>query len=557
MTQRGVRHQRRSVRSLDGFWAFAFLGDADVDRVDVSAIVFDDLMVVPGCYDATPRYAGRRGVAAYRLVVPVTPGRRHQLHLGSVQFWSRVFVDGRQVAEQPLGYSPFHATFTPAQPICHIVVLADNRFHQRNHLQFAGYDWYQFGGIDRSVELHEMGDVWIDGVQVQTLDAASGRMRLRLDVGGADPTSPLRVFWRDHRLFEGPSTPSIDLQLPGAQPWSPQQPVLHELRLELGDDDWIQRVGLRDIRARDEQLLLNGKPVRLWGVNYHHIHPQSGSAISDQTLLADLQLIRDMGCNFVRMAHYPPDARALDLCDELGLLVWAEGLGWGLRDVELQHPDLSAAALTHLDALASAVTGHPSVIIAGYFNECGSESAGSRDMYQRMAGRLRTLLPDCLISYATNKPMTDNCLDLVDVVALNTYPGWYHGSLATMEANLRDELAALRARPGAAGKPVMISEIGAEGLRGHRDWHDQRWSERYQAQMLLTAWRTTMQGPRPLAGFTVWQFCDVRTSTEPRMMMGRPRGHNNKGLVDEHRVPKLSYDMLQAEYRAMAAEQGR
>jgi beta-glucuronidase len=66
-----------------------------------------------------------------------------------------------------------------------------------------------------------------------------------------------------------------------------------------------------------------------------------------------------------------------------------------------------------------------------------------------------------------------------------------------------------------------------------------------------------MQGPRPLAGFTVWQFCDVRTSTEPRMMMGRPRGHNNKGLVDEHRVPKLSYDMLQAEYRAMAAEQGR
>jgi beta-glucuronidase len=503
-----------------------------------------------------PRYAGRRGVAAYRLDVPVAPGRRHQLCLDSVQFWSRIYVDSQVVAEQPVGYSPVRATFTPGQATARIVVLMDNRFHQRNPLQFAGYDWYQFGGIDREATLHELPDAWIEHVWVQTVDVATARVKVHIRASGASgPDRPLYIHCRGGTLYRGPLRETIELRLPQAALWSPRRPVLHPLVVELGDDDWREMIGLRDIRCEHGNLLLNGQPLRLRGVNYHYAHPQTGSAISDHTLLCDLQLIRDMGCNFIRVAHYPPDHRLLELCDGMGLLVWAECLGWGLREVELRHSNVVRAALANLDTLAQVVASHPSVIIAGFFNECASDAAGARPIFEQMAARLRELLPDRLISYATNKPAMDLFLDLVDVVAWNTYPGWYHGSLESIEGDIQREAAALRARPGAAGKPVMISELGAEALRGHRDWHNDRWSEEYQAQLLHRACRAAMDDANRLCGFTVWQFCDCRTSTEPRMMMGRPRGFNNKGIVDEHRIPKQAYDTLRREFLALAASE--
>lgn len=553
------RHRRRSVRSLHGIWDFAWLGDVNVDDVNVNDIVFHDLLAVPGCFDATPRYAGRRGVVAYRCDISVTPDRPHQLHFGSVQFWSRVHVDGQLLAEQTVGYAPFHVTFTPSQSVCRVVVLVDNRFHHRNHLQFSGYDWYQFGGIDGEVTLHELGNTWIEHVRVQMVDAMTGRLIVRLRTGGdSGCRASLVIHCGEQRLYAGPVRDAIEVQLRDAALWWPQRPALHSMHVELDEDDWIEHFGLRDIRTGAEQLLLNGKPIRLCGVNYHCSHPHGGSAVSDHALICDLQLIRDMNCNFIRVAHYPPAHRLLELCDEMGLLVWAESLGWGLREAELQHPEVAKAALANLDALVTNVGSHPCVIITGYFNECASDAPGARAVFERMAARLRQLLPDRLISYATNKATTDHCLDLVDVVAWNTYPGWYHGSLETMAEELEHGLETLRSRPGAAGKPVMISEIGAEALQGHRDWYDDRWSERYQVRMLQRAWQVAMHGSRPLSGFVVWQFCDTRTSTEPRMMMGRPRGFNNKGVVDDQRVPKLAYDMLQRKYHSLAAsEHGR
>ncbi len=566
MDLRFARHRHRPVRSLHGFWDFVLLGDVDVDQVDSAALTYTDVMPVPGCFDASPRYAGRRGVAAYRTVVPVQPGQPHQLHFGSVQHWSRVLIDHQIVAEQRMGYAPFQATFTPRHDHATLTVLVDNRFHQRSELHFPGYDWYQYGGIDREVELHALPATWIKQVHVHTLDVAARRLRAHVQIAGqARPDLPLRITWRDQVLYEGPAQSALELTLPQPQDqregipearvddrWSPAQPVLHTLHFQLGDDDWIERVGLRQVAVRAGQLYLNDQPLQLRGVNYHLSHPETGSSISADTLINDLQLIRDLGCNFIRIAHYPPERRLLDLCDELGLLVWAESLSWGLRREELQDAQVAAAALRSLDALAQMIASHPCVIIAGYFNECGSADPESRALYAAMAQKLRDLCPNQLISYASNKPDTDLFLDLVDVVSLNLYPGWYHDSIETMDAALGKLLDAARQRPGAAGKPIILSEFGGEALAGYRDWHDQRWSERYQARLFAAAWRAAMAGPHPLAGFVVWQFCDVRTSTETRVQMTRPRGFNNKGIVDEHRMPKLAYDTLQSLFRAAA-----
>ena len=118
------------------------------------------------------------------------------------------------------------------------------------------------------------------------------------------------------------------LELPGAALWSPEAPNLHTLELRLGDDDWRGRVGLRQVRVAGRQILLNDQPLKLMGFNRHETHPEFGHALPDQLIAADVQQLLDMGCNFVRGSHYPQDERFLELCDEAGICVWSEVIGW-------------------------------------------------------------------------------------------------------------------------------------------------------------------------------------------------------------------------------------
>jgi beta-glucuronidase len=140
------------------------------------------------------------------------------------------------------------------------------------------------------------------------------------------------------------------------------------------------------------------------------------------------------------------------------------------------------------------------------------------------------------------------CLDLVDVIAINTYPGWYHRTPADIPEVL-DGLAQLMAGKGFADKPLMIGEIGAEGLWGWRDWHARHWTEQYQAQILENALRHLLVDRTRWCGVALWQFCDVRSSEALGRTLGRARGFNNKGLVDEYRRPKLAYDTVKRLFR--------
>ena len=107
MGRRLATHLRRRVTSLDGLWDFCLLGDVAPGNVDIGAISFDATMAVPGCWDATPAYAGERGLAAYRRVAYVTDGTPHELVFGSVQHWCQVFVDGQELAEHAGGFTRF------------------------------------------------------------------------------------------------------------------------------------------------------------------------------------------------------------------------------------------------------------------------------------------------------------------------------------------------------------------------------------------------------------------------------------------------------------------
>jgi beta-glucuronidase len=122
---------------------------------------------------------------------------------------------------------------------------------------------------------------------------------------------------------------SVDVCIAEPKLWTPESPSLYHVRVSNEQDDVIHRIGLRSIETRGREVLLNGKPIRLWGYNRHEFHPNFGPSTPEAQQFSDIQLFKDCGCNFVRGSHYPQSQLFLDLCDELGLLVWEENLGWG------------------------------------------------------------------------------------------------------------------------------------------------------------------------------------------------------------------------------------
>lgn len=257
----------------------------------------------------------------------------------------------------------------------------------------------------------------------------------------------------------------------------------------------------------------------------------------------DLRHLRDLGCNFIRGSHYPQDQRFLDLCDELGFIVWEENLGWGQRERTLSNETFQDHHTETLRSMAHASFNHPCVVIWGFLNEVGSDQAYARPVLKKTVNELRQLDPSRLISFASMYALTDICFDLVDVIAINIYPGWYgcedvEDPLGLIVPHMRQCFEHL-STGALIDKPVIISEIGAEGLYGWHEPHNDFYTEEYQADYLRIACDEALSHPR-CSGIAVWHFSDVRTYGTGRSIK-RPRTFNNKGTLDEYRRPKLAY----------------
>ncbi|MBN1460405.1 MAG: hypothetical protein JXA57_12780, partial [Armatimonadetes bacterium] len=376
MLRRFREHELRPVGDLRGVWDFSFLGDVDPEEVAPENLTFEDRIAVPGCFDATPAYAGRRGLTAYRLRVPCLDTPRQRLLLDGVHHWSRVFVDGQHLLDHVGGFTRFAADFpTPPSGEADIVVLVDNRFsYERCPLHLDYFDWYHYGGIARGVELHGLTDPWIERLEIVTTDFSSREVQLKVcyATGASGASVPLVVSFDRARVLEESvvlpeESGAIErtLRFEGAALWSPDNPNLHLLHVRLGNDDMCERIGLREVRTEGRELLINDEPVQIRGFGRHEFHPQFGHGLPEPVLLGDVQILKDMGANFVRGAHYPQDMRWLDLCDEMGLMVWSEGIAWQHKEDHLTDQHFMAAQIAHLDEMVAWTINRPSVVMWG------------------------------------------------------------------------------------------------------------------------------------------------------------------------------------------------
>jgi len=201
----------------------------------------------------------------------------------------------------------------------------------------------------------------------------------------------------------------------------------------------------------------------------------------------------------------------------------------------------------HLEQMVDLSYNHPSIIMWGFLNEGDSSIPEAEEIYTCLIHLLRQKDTSRLITYATDKLLKDLFISLVDVISINIYPGWYaddpdsYRPLQEISKKLSEFKENLVQR-GYSQTPVLISEIGAGAIYGWRDPLNGPWTEVYQADYLETACKVILGSERWL-GVSIWQFCDCRTYPTSRSLW-RPRGFNNKGIVDEYRRPKLAFQRV-------------
>jgi beta-glucuronidase len=437
--------------------------------------------------------------------------------------------------------------------------LIDNRFDElRSPLQENYFDFYAYGGIFRPVRYVALPAVHIERVEVRTtaldpptievtvLANEESGIELGFEIDGTavaavQPEGPTQV-----------STPR-QLALAGAGLWSPRTPELHTLTVHLtvsGKSDRYQvDFGVRTVESRDGAILLNGEPIRLFGWNRHEVHPQFGPALPVSQMVQDIEIMRAAGANFVRGSHYPQDDRFLDLCDRAGMLVWEESIGWQQKSHHFRNAEYQKLIGEQQLEMIQAHINHPSIIMWGFQNELLSNVQEARPVIENLATVSRTADPTRPVTFASCRFPNDVCLDLVDIVSLNVYPGWYAADEDEYRPlhEIGEKLDAIRVgleKQGLADKPLIISEIGAGAIYGWRDAHAGHWSEQYQTDYLTEVCTQFLARPE-ISGLALWQYCDGRTYGSSRAQR-RPRTFNNKGIVDEYRRPKEAYSAIRA-----------
>ncbi len=500
-------------------------------------------VAVPSCFEAC--CAGidyYEGLVWYRRTFFVPAGwrgRRVVLRFEAVNYRAKVWLNGECLGEHRDGFLPFE--FEVGDQIGWdgrnvLAVLVDNSHHEGD-VPGMHVGWRGYGGIIREVLLYSTAPLYVDQLRISAKPGAAGgrlnvqaRIRntgimaavtgLEVAIHEADGNPCLRLQAPPVRLEAG-SAEEVKLNgtLAGARAWSPSAPVLYQARVRLAAGDGVMdevatTFGFRHIEATPEGLLLNGEKIFLTGFNRHEDSPRTAMATDLETTRQDLERIKEAGANFVRLCHYPHHPAELDLCDRLGLLVFAEIPLYFWNQGEEGRRTQAArvvSASRQLERMIERDFNHPAVIFWSVSNETPEGEPGVAEGNQALIRLARALDPSRLCVHVMNRWEDGHSqFDEDDVVCINSYPvmdfearGHQPGTfdLAGSVAWQRERIAGLHSQYPA--KPVLIAEFGYAsfaGTFGHALGEDEH-------ARSLEAEFATFDAPY-LCGATIWCWAD-------------------------------------------------
>ena len=426
----------------------------------------------------------------------------------------------------------------------YVIVKVDNKRHQDN-VPTQIFDWWNYGGITRDVLLVSVPDTYIDDYSLQLTSLKGHRLgfsiKLNKPVAGQKITlhiPELNILQTVTTDADGTSSMSMKAH---PQLWSPETPKLYNVEIVMGNEVIHDEIGFRTIETRGRQLLLNGKPIFLRGVCTHeetaYTNRRCNSAADADTLLS---WARQLGCNFIRLAHYPHNEHAVREAERQGFLLWSEiPVYW---TISWQNADTYANAERQLTDMIRRDHNRAAIIIWSLTNETPHSEA--RDQFlSSLARTARSLDSTRLLSMAMEvtgasnyvNRLHDNMNQYVDVVSFNQYIGWYRD--VNDAPKMRWEIP--------YEKPVIISEFGGGAKAGLHGDSLQRWTEEFQANLYREnlAMLDKIEG---LAGTCPWVLKDFRSPRRP--LTGIQDGFNRKGLFSDQGQRKQAFYVLHRWY---------
>lgn len=512
------------------------------------------------------------------------PARRLFLYFGAVNYRASVYLNGKKIVTHRGGFSPFNAEITDAvkQGENLLVVLVDNE-HTATDIPTPRTDWLNYGGITRDVKLVETPQTFIRNFKLQCAKDDPETIQGWVQLDGGNAAQPVTLSIPELKLKKTISTNasgfgafSIKMQ---AELWSPQNPKLYSVDVATATDAITEKIGFRTIQTRDGKILLNGEQVFLKGISIHEEAPGGTRANNRAQAETLLGWAKELGCNYVRLAHYTHNEHMLRVADSLGLMVWAEiPVYW---NVAFSDSGTLANAKQQFADMIDRDQNRACIIIWSLGNEtpiseernaffkATNEFVKNRDNTRLTSAALlfgmealQPFFQNYFMPELLGKPgegdwnieLSDPVADIVDVVSVNEYFGWYYSGFAAQmskqsSAKVRrfmlDNMRRIRFE---TGKPLIVSELGAGAKTGkHADVSALAvFSEEYQA-LVYEKQIEMLRQQRNLVGMSPWILKDFRSPM--RLYQGVQDYWNLKGLISDDGRKKQAFFVLQEFYR--------
>ena len=554
----------RKKESLNGHWHYAvdqydtflhqkwFLEnyyDAGGNTLPVD-FSFDEweLMNLPCCWNMTDRmymlYEGSMIFTRKFLYASRNDDERMILKIGAANYLCRVFINKKYVGMHRGGSTPSYLDITDYLGHENRIFLQVDNTRRSNQVPMNDTDWFNYGGVYRDIELIRVPKVHIKDFKI-ALEPGSDFSRINVKIAMSENYSGNATLKIEELgiLQEVPVENGVGDFSFEAHPmlWCPDSPKLYDVTLECAGDTVSDRVGFREILVKEMDIILNGKPLFLRGISCHEDSVENGKALTDEERLENIRIAKELGCNFMRVAHYPHNERMSQLADELGLLLWEEiPVYWG---IQFASEDTYNDAENQLKELITRDYNRASVIIWSVGNE-NADTDERLHFMSRLAqcshtlDHTRMVSAACLVNYEKNA-IEDRLEQYLDIIGLNEYCGWY-----TAEWRMLPELFENSNPP----KPVIITEFGADAYPNLRGTIADKGTEDCQAYV----YERQIENIRKISyikGMTPWILHDFRC---PRRTSVNQRYYNTKGLLSaDKKHKKLAFYVLQDFYKEM------
>ena len=477
------------------------------------------------------------------------------LYFGAVNYRADVYLNGIKLGVHEGGFTPFNFEIPDSLMKDRenaLVVRVDNK-RSAEGVPTLNTDWWNYGGITRSVRIIEMPPAAIRDytIQLKTKSSSPGLVEgwIKLDsaIAGDQVSIEIPALKLKKTFPVTGKKVTVRFTLPAFQYWSPEHPVRYLVIIHNNTDRLEEEIGFRTIEASGKQILLNGKPVFLRGICIHEEIPQDARrAYSREDALQLLSWAKELNCNMVRLAHYPHDESMTRAADSLGILVWSEiPVYW---TIEFSNPDVLKNAEKQLTEEITRDHNRASIIIWSVGNE--TPVSETRTSFMRaLVDSARVMDPTRLLTAALEvnyhgsqqtRMVNDPLGEYLDLISFNEYLGWYGGTPESCRTAVWGTKY---------DKPLFISETGAGALGGFHGDSLTVWSEEYQARYFKEQTAMFKRMPEGFSGVSPWILADFRSPRRNNPIY--QEGWNRKGLIDQHGNKKQAFFILRDYYREM------